>query len=167
MSRDLPELTSALRDLAALLNSRKFHTALVKETGISLDRALIRLVHRIDEQKNIGIEALSELIGRDQSTISRQFAKLERLGLATRVANQSDKRAFAAALTAKGKAIANTVNRVRNRLSGPAFDGWSQRDRAEFLRLVRKFVVDIDAYLSTQDAEKPTQRQRSRGSHGS
>src|ERR1700679_2215106 len=94
-------LTLALIDLVGMLNSPRQDDILLAEAGAVLDRALFPLLVRIGASNVLNVAALAEQVGRDHSTVSRQTAKLEALGLIRRRAGKADGRAREAVITAK------------------------------------------------------------------
>jgi DNA-binding MarR family transcriptional regulator len=78
---------------------------MVRAAGISLDRALFPLLVVIERRGPIGVVDLADRVGRDYTTVSRQVAKLEGLGLVERQAAAADRRVSHASVTAKGKAM--------------------------------------------------------------
>src|SRR5260370_40574716 len=79
MNLDLRQLYHALGDLIAITNRPQPGLALMREAGISLDRALFVLLVRIERRGPIGIVELAEVSARDYTTVSRQVNKLESL----------------------------------------------------------------------------------------
>jgi len=63
---------AAIRSAAANLD-----TALIREAGIFLDRALFPLLVGIERKGPIGVGELADLVSREYTTVSRQVAKLE------------------------------------------------------------------------------------------
>ena len=75
-------LHGALVDLVGTLSQPKRDVALIREAGITLDRALLPLLVNIERAAGIGIvDEVAELVGRDHTTVSRQVSKLKELGL--------------------------------------------------------------------------------------
>src|SRR3546814_7282965 len=72
---------------------------MVRDYGISLDGALFPLLVGIERRGPIGVVDLADGVGRDYTTVSRQVAKLEGLGLITRKADAKDRRIRMAAIT--------------------------------------------------------------------
>ena len=66
------------------MNRPQRDEALIREAGIPLDRALFPLLVGIERFGPIGVVELADRVGRDYTTVSRQVAKLESLGLAER-----------------------------------------------------------------------------------
>ncbi len=81
--------------------------------------------------------------GRDYTTVSRQVAKLESLGLAERRESVADRRVREAAITRKGKAMTDRVDAARERIGRAVFETWEARDIDELVRLMRKFADAI------------------------
>ena len=106
MSKEIFQLHNTLIDLVGFLNRPQRDAALIQEAGISLDRALFPLLMGIQRHGPVGVVELAELAGRDYTTVSRQVAKLESLGLIARNASPADKRIRAAVITAKGRTMA-------------------------------------------------------------
>lgn len=140
MDRDLRDLHDALLDLSGIMNRPQPDAALIAEAGIELDRALFPLLVRIERRGPIGVVELAELVGRDHSTVSRQVAKLESLGLVERRAGAMDRRVREAATTLKGRALTDALDEARQRLWTQALATWTQTERDELTRLLRKLA---------------------------
>ncbi|MBB4290454.1 DNA-binding MarR family transcriptional regulator [Rhizobium leguminosarum] len=113
---------------------------MVREAGISLDRALFPLLVTIERLGPIGVV---ELAGRDYTTVSRQVAKLESLHLVERRGNIADRRVREAVISPKGKAMTDRIDVARERMGRAIFEGWEEHDFNELVRLMRKFAEDI------------------------
>ena len=133
-------LHEALIDIISVINRPRGDEMMVREAGISLDRALFPLLVVIERRGPIGVVDLAERAGRDYTTVSRQVAKLESLGLVKRHAAAADRRVSEATVTAKGKAMTDAVDRARERLVGGMFATWQDHDVDELVRLMRKFA---------------------------
>jgi DNA-binding MarR family transcriptional regulator len=140
-------LAGALRDLVGFLNSPRQDDVLMRAAGIAIDRALFPLLVRIGSAGSLGVVELAEQAGRDHSTVSRQVAKLESLGLVSRRANKSDQRVREAAITEEGKRAVRAITNARRRLLGKLLADWSQEDRDALARLNRKLA---DAMLKVR-----------------
>src|ERR1700742_1356940 len=84
------QLHDALFDLVGLLNRSGPDEALMRAAGVSLDQALFPLLVRIERKGPIGVVELAARAVRDYSTVSRQVAKLEALGLVERRPGRAD-----------------------------------------------------------------------------
>jgi DNA-binding MarR family transcriptional regulator len=83
---------------------------------------------------------LAGRVARDYTTVSRQVAKLESLGLVQRRGSAADRRVREAAITAKGKAMTDLVDAARERIGRAIFKTWDAHDVDELVRLMRKFA---------------------------
>jgi DNA-binding MarR family transcriptional regulator len=149
MNRSLNEIHGALLDLNGFVNRRQPDEALLGEAGVTLDRALLPLLVRIERRGPIGVVDLADLAGRDHSTVSRQVAKLESLGLVKRRPAQNDRRVREAAVTEKGLAITKALDRARERLAAPLQAKWSSEDLADLARLLRRLADDVAASMAS------------------
>lgn len=140
ISEQIRDLHEALLSLGDAMNRPDNDKMLIGEAGISLDRALFPLLVRIEKLGPIGVVDLAARVGRDYTTVSRQVAKLQSIGLVKRQAASADRRINEAVVTPAGKAITDAVDAARERLGRTFFSKWSERDFSELVRLVRKFA---------------------------
>jgi DNA-binding MarR family transcriptional regulator len=140
ISERLRELHGALLDIVAVMNRPQRDEALIKEAGIALDRALFPLLVGVERFGPIGVVEMADRVGRDYTTVSRQVAKLESLGLVTRQGSAADKRVREAVITPKGKAMTDMVDSARDRIGRAIFETWDADDVDELVRLMRKFA---------------------------
>ncbi len=107
------------------------------------------LLDALEEARDLGIAstvgALAQLLGLDQSRASKVAAIAIEIGLVRREADQSDGRRSLLCLTRAGEKQLAQVHKVRQAAFDEAISGWSQRQRADFARLLTKFVGDLDA----------------------
>ncbi len=133
-------LAAALLDLLSLLNSPRQDDILLREAGVSMDRALFPLLVRIGAAGTISVVELADQVGRDHSTISRQTAKLESLGLISRQQSTRDHRVREAAISDAGRRTVQAITAARRRLLGKLLADWSPEDRETLARLNRKLA---------------------------
>jgi DNA-binding MarR family transcriptional regulator len=143
----LRRLHSALLDILSVMNRPQRDEALIKEAGIPLDRALFPLLVVIERFGPIGVVDLADRVGRDYTTVSRQVAKLESLGLVERQGSVADRRVREALVTPKGKAMTMLVDAARERIGRGIFETWDTREIDELVRLMRKFADAISGEL--------------------
>jgi DNA-binding MarR family transcriptional regulator len=144
ISERIRALHGALIDIVGVMNRPQRDEMMVREAGISLDRALFPLLVGIERRGPIGVVDLAERVGRDYTTVSRQVAKLERLGLVERHAGAADRRVRRAIVTPKGKAMTDAVDAARERIGRTIFATWDERDVEELVRLMRKFADAVN-----------------------
>jgi DNA-binding MarR family transcriptional regulator len=136
-------LHEALIDLVGFINRPQNDAVLLREAGVSLDRALFPLLVRIQRRGPLGVGELADLVGRDYTTVSRQVAKLESLGLIARRPGKVDRRVTEAIVTEKGLAVSELLDAARERLAQKALVDWSEQDLKELTRLLRQFADDL------------------------
>ncbi len=140
ISHQLQALHGAVLDIVSFMNRPQNDAVLIKEAAIPLDRALFPLLVGIERFGPIGVVELADRIGRDYTTVSRQIAKLEGLGLAERRESLADRRVREAVVTPRGKAMTNAVDAARERVGRAVFETWDAREMDELVRLMRKFA---------------------------
>jgi DNA-binding MarR family transcriptional regulator len=148
--RALRAVHEALIDVAGFYNRPQNDTILIREAGLSLDRALFPLLVIIERRGPLGVGELADWVGRDYTTVSRQVAKLETLGLVARRPGKSDARVTEAVVTEEGQAVSDMLDRARERLARNAFEGWSKDDLAQFARLLRRFADTLTVRAKNQ-----------------
>jgi DNA-binding MarR family transcriptional regulator len=139
-THEIDLLAAVLLDLVGFLNSPRQDDVLLEAAGVSVDRALFPLLVRIGAFGSIGIVELAEQAGRDHSTISRQVAKLESLGLVIRRPARHDRRIRQARITMKGRAMVRAIAKARRRLLGTLLKDWSAEERRDLARLNQKLA---------------------------
>ena len=140
-------LHHALMDLVGVLTRPQPDERILHEAGVALDRALFPLMVRIRLYAPIGVVELADIVGRDHSTVSRQIAKLEELGLVERKPSPDDQRVRQAVLTEAGQQVSRAIGRGRQKVFDRVQADWSARDKSELARLVRKLADDMTAHL--------------------
>jgi hypothetical protein len=117
MSDRIRALHGALIDIVGVMNRPQRDEMMVREAGISLDRALFPLLVGIERRGPIGI-------------VERQ-------------ADATDRRVRQAIVTPKGKAMTDAVDAARERIGRAIFATWDERDIDELVRLMRKFADTV------------------------
>jgi DNA-binding MarR family transcriptional regulator len=144
-THDIDVLAGALLDLLAVLNSPRQDEVLLEAAGVTLDRALFPLLVRIGASGSIGVVELADQSGRDHSTISRQVAKLEALGLVIRQVAARDQRIREALITEAGRRMISAITEGRRHLLGQLLHEWSPEDRGALARLNRRLADGMKA----------------------
>jgi DNA-binding MarR family transcriptional regulator len=147
-------LAQVLVDLVGMLNSPRQDDVLLREAGVSLDRALFPLLARIGSSHALNVAELAEQVGRDHSTVSRQTAKLESLGLIRRRPGKSDQRAREAVITPAGRQMVHAITKARRRLLDRLFAGWSEADVEALTRLNRRLADAMRAGIDSWTESK-------------
>ena len=140
IGQQVRDLHGSLIDIVSFMNQPQRDEELVREAGIALDRALFPLLVGIERRGPIGIVDLAAGVGRDYTTVSRQVAKLEKLGLAQRRQSATDRRVNEAVVTPKGKAMTDKIDAARERMALAVFANWDADEINALVRLMRKFA---------------------------
>ncbi len=140
---ELRALHRALLDIVSVMNRPSRDEVLIREARISLDRGLFPLLVGVGRFGPIAVHELADRAGRDPTTVSRQLARLESLGLVRRRGRVGDHRVRDAELTERGRVLTQRVDAARERLGRSVFRDWGPRDVAELVRLVRRFADAI------------------------
>ena len=139
-TRNVDAIFTALLDLTGCLNSPRQDDVLLQEAGVSLDRALFPLLVRLSVAGAMGVAQLAERAGRDPSTVSRQLAKLEELGLVKRPAKSADMRVREAAITKAGTRTVAAIAMARRKLLGELLENWTAEECQVFPRLLQRLA---------------------------
>ena len=138
--RRMRVLHGALLDIVAVMNRPQRDEALMQEAGISLDRALFPLLIGVERAGPIGVVDLAERTGRDYTTVSRQVAKLETLGLVERREGAADKRVREAVVTPQGQALIDSIDEARERMATAILAEWNEEELDDLTRLMRRLA---------------------------
>ncbi|MFG1412007.1 MarR family winged helix-turn-helix transcriptional regulator [Xanthobacter sp. VTT E-85241] len=145
IKKSLPELHRSLIDIAGLMNRPERDAQLLEMAGLTLERALFPLLVSIERRGPIGVVELSDGVGRDYTTVSRQVARLEALGLVERRSGATDKRVREAVITPRGKAATDAVDVAREKMVLTLFQDWTREDFDELLRVMRMLADSMGA----------------------
>jgi DNA-binding MarR family transcriptional regulator len=140
-TRNVDAVAAALLELTGCLNSPRQDDILLREAGVSLDRALFPLLVRLSAVSAMSVAKLAEQVGRDPSTVSRQLAKLAQLGLVRRPAARDDLRVRDAAVTKAGLRTVAAITAARRRLLSELLGDWSPAEREVFPRLLQRLAA--------------------------
>ncbi|WP_027080210.1 MarR family winged helix-turn-helix transcriptional regulator [Luteimonas mephitis] len=144
MSERMKELHGALISIVSTMNRPRNDDRMIKAAGIRLDRALFSILVSIERLGPIGVVELAERSGRDHTTVSRQVARLESLGLVKRREGALDRRVREAVISAKGKAMTNRIDVAREKMAQGVFKDWSRDELDVFVTLMRRFADALE-----------------------
>lgn len=147
ISDQLRQIHDAVLDIVSAMNRPQRDEVLIREAGIPLDRALFPLLVGIERFGPIGVVDLADRVGRDYTTVSRQVARLESLGLVDRQGSATDRRVREAVIAPKGKAMTDLVDAARDRIGRAIFATWDPDDIGDLVRLMRKFADALNGDL--------------------
>ncbi|HEX4465912.1 MAG TPA: MarR family transcriptional regulator [Solirubrobacteraceae bacterium] len=140
-SDPLKALHEALLQIVNVLNRPQGDNVILARAGVSLDTALFPLLVRVSMQRNLTIGELADQVGRDYSTVSRQVARLQTLGLVRSEPSKTDRRQRLLSVTAAGRNTVKKIDRARNSVMSEALDGWSQGEITELARTTTRLAA--------------------------
>lgn len=137
---NLRTIFGAVVDLLGIMNRPQRDARMIEEAGIVLDRALFPLLVGIGRFGPIGVSELGDRVGRDYTTVSRQVAKLESLGLVERRPGAADKRVTEAIITATGRKMTDAIDVARDKLLSMMLADWSAEEVQALASLIRRLA---------------------------
>lgn len=140
IKESLPVLLSSLIEITGAMNGPERDAAMLEASGLAMERALCPLLVLVGHLGPIGIVDLASRIGRDYSTVSRQVARLEELGLLTRRTNPADKRIKEAVIAPAGKVATDAIDAARLEVAKTLFRDWTEKDFSELVRLNKQLA---------------------------
>jgi DNA-binding MarR family transcriptional regulator len=117
-----------------------------------LDRPAYQALWRICEEGPLRPTALSGLLGVDLSVVSRQVKALETVGFVSRVPDPSDARAALISATESGRNAFDRTRTQRTEVLDEVLAPWPEHDRAELVRLLARFNVELEASIARRQA---------------
>lgn len=145
----LAELDRAMLRIRRSQTRRSLHRLAARGGECPADPFVIAVADAVDEGPpcpggEVGVGLVAERLGIDPSRASRLVAAAIDAGHVRRVASQRDGRRIGLELTEAGREALDAAQRFRQAMLGKAMRGWTERERAEFVRLFGRFT---DAFL--------------------
>ena len=132
-------LQAVERSLSVLVGrARSFSLQVAKEVHPGLDTASYALLVHLYETGPVRAAEIVERTGLDKSTVSRQIARLEELGLLERAVDSADGRARIVQLTEIGHDRLAAVRNDRRKLLRDRLGEWSTEDMQTFSALLER-----------------------------
>jgi DNA-binding MarR family transcriptional regulator len=156
-SAQFRSLHKSMLDIVTVMNRPQRDEHLLKAAGLSLERALFSLLISIAKYGPIGVVELAESVGRDHTTVSRQVARLEELGLVDRQAGKRDRRVREAVVTEKGRSMTDRIDNAREQIARVILADWSDEDLGQLSILLRRLadaMIEGPSHLEKKDLTK-------------
>jgi len=132
------------RELSVLFGrARSVSLTLAAQIHPDLDAACYAMLLHVSDIAPVRAADVVERTGLDKSTVSRQIARLEELGLVERVADPHDGRARQVQLTEVGTGRLNRVRTDRRARMRAIFDKWTTADITTFSGLLGRLNRDL------------------------
>jgi DNA-binding MarR family transcriptional regulator len=135
------ELMLLVRSLEAVQRKRSY----------PLERAHYLLLGVLEREGPQSIAALATHLLLDGSTVTRQVATMEDLGLVAKVPHPQDGRSSLIQATAQGRREAAKMRHLRLRRIGALLRDWDGKERASFAALLGKLNVSLAQVLSAPE----------------
>ncbi|MET8775023.1 MarR family winged helix-turn-helix transcriptional regulator [Nocardia sp. NPDC004654] len=139
--------TEAVAAAMVRIRRRQTRGALAGESRVP--PAVFRVLDAVSSLEDATVGALAPALGVDQPRASRLVAQAVSEGWLERVADQHDGRRAVLRPTALGDRILSEAHRRRATATAAAMADWTERERAEFTRLLSRFVDAMDTAEAT------------------
>jgi DNA-binding MarR family transcriptional regulator len=130
---------------ASRLLMRRFEQRL---RPLDFGMAYLPVVIALEENGALLQKHLAEHTHVEQPTMAALLARMERDGLLSREPHPSDRRASRISLSAKAKARLPAAKERLGEVAGQATSGFSERERATLVALLRRVVDNLDRQRS-------------------
>ena len=133
--------------------SHVFHQILTKEfkeNGVAVTVEQFSVLAMLFYRDGLSQQEMSDVLGRDKTTIARVISIMERDNMITRVTNKNDNRGKLIHLTNKGRSIQQKAVGVSGKLYLKALGNLKQSQ----LNAAMKVISALTNNLSTTDTEK-------------
>lgn len=119
--------------------------------AVELDRSSYAILCLLEDEGPQRLGSIARAFHLDPSTITRQAQAVERLGLAEKTVDPSDRRAFLLNLTEQGSAAVIGARDNRRNILDIILNGWTQQEREEFLTALSRFNDTVDGLIESRN----------------
>ncbi|CAN5405822.1 hypothetical protein BH09ACT1_BH09ACT1_21390 [soil metagenome] len=111
--------------------------------GAALSSTDSWLLERVVVSGPVRMSQLADWMAVDKSTITTEIGRLEKSGLVSRQPDPSDRRAVLVTSTEAGRTAIERHKKVAQDVYNTLVGKWNEQDRAEFSRLLDRFVNEL------------------------
>ncbi|MEO3827542.1 MarR family transcriptional regulator [Actinomadura sp. B10D3] len=127
------------------MSRQRLGKAAIRDHNLPVDVQVLHVVDVVDEGpdrpgEEMSVGLVASRLGVDASRGSRIVAEAVKSGYIRRVASQEDGRRIHLELTRAGRAVVEATRRTRQEHFAKAMSDWTDEERAEFARLLARFV---------------------------
>ncbi|MFI0479864.1 MarR family winged helix-turn-helix transcriptional regulator [Actinomadura sp. 9N215] len=131
------------------MSRQRLGRAAIREHNLPVDVQVLHVVDAVDEGpdhpgEEMSVGLVAARLGVDASRGSRIVAEAVKSGYVRRVASQEDGRRIHLELTPEGRKVVDATRRTRQEHFAKAMGDWTGEERAEFARLLARFVNGYD-----------------------
>ena len=138
--RSLDEIEAAFGLMARKAGLPRVHERMCAAAGVDLDLPSFHLVRRLADSGPARASDLAQLVCLDLSTVSRQVASLEHLGLVERRPDPLDGRASLLLLSPKGRRVSTRLSQARRTMFAEILAEWPEDAVERFGDLLSRFA---------------------------
>lgn len=109
------------------------------------------LTNLYDYQDKMTMKEIARRIGRDKSTVTSLVNKLVELGYLSKVNSKKDRRTVFLELTEKGSYMEEKYRKISEEVISRAYNGFTEKEKEEFLRLLKKLNNNFDFEEEIED----------------
>ncbi|GAA1815558.1 MarR family transcriptional regulator [Actinomadura chokoriensis] len=127
------------------MSRQRLGKAAIRDHNLPVDVQVLHVVDVVDEGpdrpgEEMSVGLVAARLGVDASRGSRIVAEAVKSGYVRRVASQEDGRRIHLELTDAGRRVVEATRRTRQEHFAKAMGDWTPAERAEFARLLARFV---------------------------
>ncbi|KAB2371394.1 MarR family winged helix-turn-helix transcriptional regulator [Actinomadura montaniterrae] len=127
------------------MSRQRLGRAAIRDHNLPVDVQVLHVVDVVDEGpdepgQEMSVGLVATRLGVDASRGSRIVAEAVKSGYVRRVASQADGRRIHLELTPAGRSVVEATRRTRQEHFAKAMRDWTDAERAEFARLLGRFV---------------------------
>jgi DNA-binding MarR family transcriptional regulator len=137
------QLSRSFRELGGLLASRRVLAAMRKTSDRHLTPTKLRALDLVAEGDGLRVGDLAARLYVDETTATRLVDRLEQMGVAARVAVESDGRGTEVVLTGKGERLMAAVSASRQDFFRDVLAALEPEERSELVRLLGKAIAAV------------------------
>src|SRR5262245_11294579 len=138
--RSLDEIEAAFGLMARKAGLPRVHERMRAAAGVDLDLPSFHLLRRLGDSGPARASDLAQLVCLDLSTVSRQVASLEHVGLVERRPDPQDGRASLLLLSSRGRRVSDRLSEARRTMFAEVLAEWPEDDVEQFGDLLSRFA---------------------------
>lgn len=152
LENDLEKMERSLRLWFQTVKRPQHWASVTTQTGVNIDRPAAIILHTImnSPQPGCRVQDLASELGIEAPSVTRKTQELEEAGYIERSRSQTDRRAVALKITAKGKAAHDKLWKAQRQGMYHVLEQWEPAERHKFINLLERFSIDVSDYYKHQ-----------------
>lgn len=136
----IEEIEQAMTTLVRQSSQPRLYEEFVVRAGVRLRPGAYPALMEIARREPVRLSDLANILEVEASSVSRHVKNLAERRLVARDGDPADGRAALLQLTAHGRDVVERLKAAERAVLVELLNGWSERDRAAFARLLSRFV---------------------------